>query len=104
MKKMILIVLAISLVLGISFYIYRLSNPVDNGLYVPPVSQEAPATLKELLPYSEAGFKIVWNDATNQAEATISQPYPENSSKLVDWLADHNANNLPKNTLKIIKQ
>ena len=103
MKKILAIVIGF-LLLGFAFYIYRLNNPKDNGLYVPPVSLEAPATLKDLLPHSEPGFTIVWNESAGQAEATINQPYPENSNELLNWLADNNANNLPKNTLKIIKQ
>lgn len=104
MKKIIIIVTTTILIATIVFAVLNYKKEPVVEPYTPPVSESSTTTLQKILPYKGKTFEISWNVSTNQAEAIIYSPYPDSASDLVDWLADNNANNLPKNTVKIIRK
>ena len=104
MKKIITVLGLIGLlVMGVVY----LPNYISDSLvkpYTPPASETSVVNLKELLPYKTSKFEISWNESAGHAEAVIYKPHPDSANALLNWLADNNANNLPKNTVKIIRK
>jgi hypothetical protein len=104
MKKLLIILGSIVILSTGTYYLFSYLNRSSVKPYTPPPSLTSVDILKGLLPYKSETFDISWNESTNQAEAVISKPYPDSANDLVNWLAENQANNLPKNTIKIIRK
>ena len=104
MKRQIGIIIAV-IFIGIivsALIVYINTRPIENT-YTPVLTKTKITGFQQYLPYSNDQFKVVWDSNLNQLTATIHQPYLENSKNLLNWMADHQMNDLPVSKLKIIR-
>lgn len=102
MKKIAFITLGLIIFIVGYFVIKRYTR--TSASYTPTPTEIEVFDYTQYLPYSNEKFSIIWNSQANQLEIIISKPYVENSTEALNWLSDHNINNLPPSMLKITKK